>query len=156
MWYTSEHKDLACSQGRGLAQVGGWQLSTITATDLEAALTGDPEALDVHLTLVERDVLIAERLVRIHCHHLAIDGNGRIQLRRLAEFMRNAAADYAISRSKVAEAKARDAKYNSTAAVAELVERAKRSFTDLATTGEGGEMLLYLPPRVRLSSCYSG
>lgn len=58
--------------------------------------------------------------------------------------MRNAAAIYALPRSKIAEAKARDAKFNSTEAVAELVERAKRSFTDLATTGEGGEMLLYL------------
>ncbi|MER8706293.1 DUF1837 domain-containing protein [Mesorhizobium sp. M1088] len=65
-------------------------------------------------------------------------------MRRLAEFMRNAAADYALPRSKIAEAKARDAKYNSTEAVAELVERAKRSFTDLAKTGEGGEMLLFL------------
>src|SRR3954471_17263381 len=82
--------------------------------------------------------------VKIHCHCLAVDGNGRIQLRRLAEFMRNAAADYALPRSKVAEAKARDAKFNSTEAVAELVERAKRSFTDLAKTGEGGEMLLFM------------
>jgi len=35
-------------------------------------------------------------------------------------------------------------RYNSTEAVAELIEQAKRSFTDLATTGEGGEMLLFL------------
>jgi hypothetical protein len=124
--------------------VRGTNLSTITATDLEAALTGDPEALDVHLTLIERDVTVAGQSVKIHCHCLAIDGNGRIQLRRLAEFMRHAAADYAISRSKLAEAKARDAKFHSTAAVAELVEQAKRSFTDLARTGEGGELLLYL------------
>lgn len=58
--------------------------------------------------------------------------------------MRNAVVDYAIPRSKVAEAKARDQKFNSVAAVTELVERAKRSFTDLARTGEGGEMLLFL------------
>jgi hypothetical protein len=111
---------------------------------LESALTGNPEALDVHLTLVERDVLLAGYSVKIHCHCLAVDGNGRIQMRRLAEFMRNAAADYALPRSKIAEAKARDTKYNSSEAVAELVERAKRSFTDLAKTGEGGEMLLFL------------
>lgn len=123
---------------------GGRNLSTITATDLEAALTGNPEALDVHLTLIQRDIAVDGQSVKIHCHCLAIDGNGKIQLRRLAEFMRNAAADYAMPRSKVAEAKARDAKFNSTEAVAELVERAKRSFTDLGTTGEGGEMLLYL------------
>ncbi|HBN7890445.1 TPA: DUF1837 domain-containing protein [Pseudomonas aeruginosa] len=58
--------------------------------------------------------------------------------------MRNAVVDYAIPRSKLADAKARDNKFNSTEAVAELVERAKRSFTDLANTGEGGEMLLFL------------
>lgn len=122
----------------------GGNLSTITATDLEAALTGDPEALQVHLTLVERDVAIEGHLVKIHCHCLSVDGNGRLQPHRLAEFMRNAIVDYAIPRSKLAEAKARDSRFNSTEAVAELVERAKRSFTDLANTGEGGEMLLFL------------
>ncbi len=53
-------------------------------------------------------------------------------------------ADYAIPRSKLAQAKARDAKYNSTESVAGLLEEARRSFTDLAKTGEGGEMLLFL------------
>ncbi|WP_165107987.1 DUF1837 domain-containing protein [Caballeronia sp. SBC2] len=119
-------------------------MSTITATDLESALTGNPEALEVHLTLVERDVSIEGHLVKIHCHCLSVDGNDRVQPHRLAEFMRNAVVDYAIPRSKLAEAKARDAKFNSSEAIAELVERAKRSFTDLAKTGEGGEMLLFL------------
>lgn len=94
--------------------------------------------------LVERDLLIEGHSVKIHCHCLTVDGNGRVQPHRLAEFMRNAVADYAIPRSKLAIAKARDAKYNSTEAVTELVERAKRSFTDLVKTGEGGEMLLFL------------
>ncbi|KVQ05914.1 hypothetical protein WJ99_28220 [Burkholderia ubonensis] len=119
-------------------------MSTITATDLESALTGNPEALEVHLTLVERDVPVDGHSVRIHCHCLSVDGNGRVQPRRLAEFMRNAIVDYAIPRSKLADAKARDNRFNSTEAVTELVERAKRSFTDLANTGEGGEMLLFL------------
>lgn len=117
---------------------------TITATDLVSALTGNPEALEVHLTLVERDVLIDEHSVKIHCHCLSVDGNGRVQPHRLAGFMRNAAVDYAIPRSKLAAAKARDNKFNSTEAVAELVEQAKRSFTDLAKSGEGGELLLFL------------
>lgn len=107
-------------------------------------MTGDPEALDVHLSLIERDLAIEGHSVKIHCHCLTVDGNGRVQPQRLAEFMRNAAVDYAIPRSKVADAKARDLKYNSTEATAALVEEAKRSFTDLAKTGEGGEMLLFL------------
>lgn len=94
--------------------------------------------------LVERDVVIKGHSVKIHCHCLTVDANGRVQPQRLVEFMRNAVVDYAIPRSRLAAAKARDDKYNSTEAVAELVERAKRSFTDLAKTGEGGEMLLFL------------
>jgi hypothetical protein len=121
----------------------GADLSDITATDLTSALTGNPEALDVHLELVERDVAIDGHLVKIHCHYLTVDGNGRVQPHRLAEFMRNAVADYAIPRTKLAQAKARDQKYNSTEAVAGLLEEARRSFTDLAKTGEGGEMLLF-------------
>lgn len=119
-------------------------MSNISATDLASALTGDPDALDVHLTLVKRDVVIDGHLVKIHCHCLTVDGNGRVQPRRLAEFMRNAVVEYAISRPRIAEAKERDRKYNSTEAVAALVEIAKRSFTDLAKTGEGGELLLFL------------
>lgn len=120
------------------------RLSSITATDLTAALTGDPEALEIHLTLVERDIAIDGHAVRVHCHCLAVDANGRVQPRRLAEFMRNTVADYAIPRAQLAKAKARDAQYNSTESVAALVDQARRSFTDLTKTGEGGEMLLFL------------
>jgi hypothetical protein len=119
-------------------------LPSITATELTTALTGDPEALDVHLTLIERDVLIDGHAIKVHCHCLSVDANGHVQPRRLAEFMRNAVADYAIPRGQLAKAKERDAKFNSTEAVTALVEQAKRSFTDLAKTGEGGELLLFL------------
>ena len=107
-------------------------------------LSGDPEALDVHLELVERDDKIDGCSVKVHCHCLTIDGNGRVQPRRLAEFMRNAIADYAIPRSKLDAARKRDADFKSSEAVTALVEEARRSFTDLAKTGEGGEMLLFL------------
>lgn len=119
-------------------------MSTISAADLISAVTGNPEALDVQLTLVERDLVIDGHLAKVHCHCLSVDGNGHVQPHRLAEFMRNSVANYAIPRSKLQVAKERDSKYNSTEAVAELVEQAKRSFTDLAKTGEGGEMLLFL------------
>ena len=107
-------------------------------------LTGDPGGLDVHLELVERDVVIDGHCIRVHCHCLTVDGNGRVQPQRLAEFMRNAVADYAIPRAQLIKAKERDQRFNSTEAVTALVEQARRSFTDLAKTGEGGEMLLFL------------
>lgn len=111
---------------------------------MNAALTGNPDALEVHLELVERDVVLDELQVKIHTHCLTVDANGRVDPHRLAEFLRNAVVNYAIPRARMAEAKARDEKWNSGEAVAALHEEAKRSFTDLALTGEGGEMLLFL------------
>ncbi len=119
-------------------------MSTITEADISSALTGDPQALEVHLELIEKDASIEGHSVKVHCHCLTVDANGKVQPTRLAEFMRNAVADYAIPRSKLAEAKVRDAKYNTTEAVTALFELAKKSFTDLTKTGEGGEMLLFL------------
>jgi len=58
--------------------------------------------------------------------------------------MRNAVATYAIPRAKMAKARERDLRHNNSEATAALHEDAKRLFTDLARTGEGGEMLLFL------------
>ena len=89
-------------------------------------------------------MVIDGHLVKIHCHCLTVDANGQVQPQRLAEFMRNAIATYAIPRAKMAKARERDLKYKNSEATAALHEQAKRSFTDLAQTGEGGEMLLFL------------
>lgn len=116
----------------------------ITGAKLDAILSGDPEELGVHLHLVERDIMIDGQNVKVYCHCLATDGNGKVKIKRLAEFLRYAAADYAIPRTRVEEARARDTKFRSTSAVAALHEKAKAVFTDLAKSGEGGEMLLFL------------
>lgn len=107
-------------------------------------VSGDPDELDVHLQLVERDVSIENCDIRVHCHCLTVDGNGRVRPRRLAEFMRDAIADYAIPKTRMEAARKRDIKFKSSSAVAALHHEAKAAFTDLSNTGEGGEMLLYL------------
>ncbi|MBX7259879.1 MAG: DUF1837 domain-containing protein [Candidatus Hydrogenedentes bacterium] len=107
-------------------------------------VSGDPEELDVHLQLVQRDVSLKDCVARLHCHCLTVDGNGRIKPERLAEFMRNSIIDYAVPKSRLDAARARDAKFKSGSAVAALHHEAIGTFTDLANTGEGGEMLLFL------------
>jgi hypothetical protein len=119
-------------------------VSDLTEADLVAILAGDPDELGVHLNLVERDIVIAGMRGQMHCHCLTVDGNGRIRLMRLAEFMRNAVADYAIPRSKMNAARARDLQYRTSAAVTSLHREACATFTDLERSGEGGEMLLFL------------
>jgi len=102
-----------------------------------------PSIAREHLGLLDK----VARVVRLGVY-IATSGDffdqPRVEPRRLAEFTRNAVAGYAIPRSQLAKAKARDTKYNSTEAVTALVEQARRSFNDLAKTGEGGEMLLFL------------
>jgi Cap4 SAVED domain len=58
--------------------------------------------------------------------------------------MRNALADYAVPRSQLEKARARDARFKSSSAVAALHRQACSTFTDIENTGEGGEMLLFL------------
>lgn len=119
-------------------------LNSITQDDFNSILAGDPGELDVHLELVERDLEIKPERVKVHCHCLVKDGNNKISVKRLAEFMRNSVADYAIPRSKLEEAKERDRTFKSSSAVSSLHNQARATFTDLAKTGEGGEMLLFL------------
>jgi len=83
-------------------------------------------------------------VARLHCHCLTVDGNGRVKPERLAEFMRNSIIDYAVPKSRLDDARARDARFKSGSAVAALHHEAIGTFTDLANTVEGGEMLLFL------------
>lgn len=119
-------------------------MSKLTLEALEKILSGDPEEIGVHLQLVDRDLEIDGQEVRVHCHCLTLDGNGKISPARLVEYMRDSLADYAIPRNKMAQAKERDQKHNSTRAVMGLFHEARATFTDLAKTGEGGELLLFL------------
>lgn len=119
-------------------------LPQILPEDLSKAVSGDPEELEVHLQLVRRDVPLKDCVARLHCHCLTVDGNGRVKPERLAEFMRNSIIDYAVPKSRLDAARARDAKFKSGSAVAALHHEAIGTFTDLANTGEGGEMLLFL------------
>lgn len=119
-------------------------MTELTLEDFQKILSGDPEEIGVHLQLVDRDIEIEGQQVRVHCHCLTLDSNGKISPTRLVEYMRDSLTDYAIPRSKMAQAKERDDKYNSTRAVMGLFHEAKATFTDLVKTGEGGELLLFL------------
>ncbi|KEP68037.1 hypothetical protein DL1_15275 [Thioclava dalianensis] len=119
-------------------------MTPVLPEDLVNIVSGDPEELGVHLQLVQRDVLLKDCVARLHCHCLTVDGNGRVKPERLAEFMRNSIIDYAVPKSRLDDARARDARFKSGSAVAALHHEAIGTFTDLANTGEGGEMLLFL------------
>lgn len=119
-------------------------MTELIQADLEAILSGDPQEIDVHLKLIERDVVEDGIKVKLHCYCMTVDGNGKVQPKLLAEFMKFAIASYAMPRKQRDKARARDAKFNDTSSMAALNEKAKETFTDLKKSGEGGEMLLFL------------
>jgi hypothetical protein len=119
-------------------------LAPLSLADFEQAIASKPDTLEVHLDLVERDIEVEGCKVHIHCHCLKVDADGRVSPVRLAEFMRSAVIDYAIPHEARQRAKDRDNREGGSAATIELYHRALGTFTDLKTSGEGGELLLYL------------
>src|SRR5450830_728064 len=122
----------------------GENMSDLTPEQFDEILCGDPDELSVHLTEVEKNIKVDCVSVSIHCHCLTVDANGRVRLARLAEFMRSALIDYAIPKSKVEQARQRDAQFKSGSAMSALHYEAKATFSDLDKSGEGGELLLFL------------
>ena len=110
---------------------------------LNRALRGNPSKLDAHLVELERDVVIGKTRTKLHCYFLPLDAHGRIRFKPLAEFLRDQIIDYAIPRRTIEEANKQFALTGSAAPISKLHERAKSLFTHLATTGEGGELLLF-------------
>ena len=119
-------------------------LAELTPSHIEAALSGDLDELGVHLVMLERDIAVAGTKVKVHCHCLTVDANGRIKVARLAEYMRDCLIDYTVPKSRIEEARRRDAEKRSSSAMVQLHYVAKNAFTDLDLSGEGGELLLFL------------
>jgi hypothetical protein len=110
---------------------------------LRRALRGNSADLAAHLNVLDRDIAIGETKTRLHCYFLPVDGNGRVRFKPLAEFLRDRIVDYAIPRRTIEEALRVAQESGSTVPTSKLYERARQLFTDLAQTGEGGELLLF-------------
>lgn len=81
--------------------------------------------------------------VNYRVHWLASDGNNRDRTNDLAKHLYYRIADYCTPRSRIAEARARDARDGGHVQIMTLQEEARRLFIDSDTSGEGGELLLY-------------
>jgi HamA len=120
------------------------EITLLDQKKLSLLARGDPGELNVHLSLIEKEIEIQGTKTKAYCHYLPPDANGRIGVARLAEFMRGCAVEYAVPRDKIAQAKARDDKFGQSNSLVTLYEIAKRTFTHLEKSGEGGELLVFL------------
>lgn len=96
-----------------------------------------------HLNLVTRGSTVGATKTLLHCYAPTLDGNGRLRIKALAEFMLERVLRFVIPRKSILAAEEEYAKSGSLSAFAKLHERAKSAFTTTAKSGEGGEFLLF-------------
>ena len=103
----------------------------------------EPSIIDAHLKVVERNLEVSGTKTLVHCYAPSLDGNGRLRINALAEFMRDRVIRFVIPRKDVQAAETVKEKSGDMSAYIRLHERAKRAFTAVKNTGEGGEFLLF-------------
>jgi Cap4 SAVED domain len=118
--------------------------SPTLAAALEELARRTPSGLDSYIFPVEQEVLLDKTRTRTHCYFIQMDGNGRP---RVSDFIRRICEhviDYAIPRSEIAEAHSEYLDSGSSHKWARITREARNLFVDLATTGEGGELILFV------------
>ena len=104
---------------------------------------GNPDVVSGLLVSVSDPIILPGTKTSCRTHFVKKDGNGRARVDALVNVLAQKAVDYCIPRSRINEALAAMHTTGSTADFVRLSEEARSLFTNLATSGEGGELLLY-------------
>jgi hypothetical protein len=92
---------------------------------------------------VELHATVDGTKVTCHCHSLKVDAAGRPRIEDLVAALAGMAVEFAVPRSQFDEALEHHRRTGSVVRMMLLHEQAKSLFTDLANSGEGGELLLF-------------
>jgi hypothetical protein len=116
----------------------------VLARALANLARGKPRTLDAYLVTVETDILVENTRTRAHCYFVGVDANGQLRTGAFIERICEHIIDFAMPRSKIREASESFDKTGSSQKWARLTREARDLFTDLAKTGEGGELILFV------------
>ena len=101
-----------------------------------------PDALNAYLEKVSCNVAVTNTRTQAHCYFIALDGNQRPRVKDFARYMGTRITDFAIPRSQIHLALNEVIKTGSTAPLNKLNAKARKLFTRVPKSGEGGEVLL--------------
>lgn len=118
--------------------------SPTLATALEELARGTPGGLDAYICPVEQEVLLDSTRTRTHCYFVQMDGNGRPRISDFIKRLCEHVIDYAIPRSEIKDAHDEYLSSGSSYKWARITQEARNLFVDLANTGEGGELILFV------------
>ncbi|NHK27923.1 DUF1837 domain-containing protein [Parvularcula flava] len=110
---------------------------------LTGTIRGGTKITDVHLKELSTGLAVEDTRTSVNCYRLPIDKHGRVRFKPLAEFLRERIVDYAIPRRRIDEAKKHLNETGSTAQLSKLEKEAKKLFTSLSQSGEGGELMVF-------------
>ncbi|MCL4678065.1 MAG: DUF1837 domain-containing protein [Alphaproteobacteria bacterium] len=118
--------------------------NSLASNALKGLVRSNANALETHLQSIVKDYAVNGTKTKLHGHFIFVDQNGHEHMERLIEAMRNRVTDYAIPRKTLKEAQLKDIETGTSENVTFLHEEAKKLFTDLEKSGEGGELLLFM------------
>jgi len=105
---------------------------------------GKPDSIDAYLKKIEYASVIDGTKTIFYGHIINLDANGKARTEDFIAFIARHIVSYVIPRSRIEEAHKKDREEGLDTHVARLAEDARRLFTPLKNTGEGGEMLLFI------------
>jgi hypothetical protein len=111
---------------------------------LLALARGGPADLAGLLHGVESHAEVGKTKVSAHCHCLKLDAHGRPKVEHLVRAIAEQVTIYAIPRSTIREAGDDFFKTKNPRKLNRLHSEARKLFTDLSKSGEGGELLLFV------------
>lgn len=114
------------------------------AEALKALARGTPTDLAGLLHDVESHAVVETTNVTAHCHCIQLDAHGQPKTNHLVRLIAEQVTAYAIPRTTIREAGEDFAQTKNPEKFNRLHNDAKRLFTELAKSGEGGELLLFV------------
>jgi hypothetical protein len=110
---------------------------------LQRMARDDGRSLDPYLLTVGETPVLDGTRSTCRCHFVHIDPQGNPRVPALVNMLVGQVVDYCVPRSRINEARDHLLRTGSTEKILQLQREAKDLFTDIKTTGEGGELLLY-------------
>lgn len=122
----------------------------LIAEIIENIRRGKSESIGTYLNTIATDCKLDGTRTTFYAHTIALNGNGDIRLDDFISFIIQHIIAYVIPRSRFEKAKKKDDDEGLGRHHARLYEEARKLFTPLKTTGEGGEILLFILGEVLL------
>lgn len=111
--------------------------------DYSSFARGEKAELEAFIRTVGEPTILESGKARLHVHWIPSDRNDRPLVKRLAQALAANAIDFCIPRVRIQDARDHYLRTGSTQKLSLLDQEARRRFTHLLLSGEGGELLLW-------------